>query len=49
MVLPLKPLHDEYKIKRVLVSTYQSVSGAGHAGEEELSSQVQKLFGFNKN
>ena len=29
MVLALKPLHDEYKIKRVVVSTYQAVSGAG--------------------
>ena len=26
---PLKPLHDKYKIKRVIVSTYQAVSGAG--------------------
>ena len=31
MVLPLKPLHDEYKIKRIIVSTYQAVSGAGKA------------------
>ena len=31
MVLALKPLHDEYKINRVVVSTYQAVSGAGKA------------------
>ena len=49
LVVALKPLSDLAKIKRVIVSTYQSVSGAGHAGEEELSSQVQKLFNeFNK-
>ena len=31
LVLPLKPLHDKYKIRRVIVSTYQAVSGAGKA------------------
>ena len=39
MVLPLKPLHDEYKIKRVIVSTYQAVSGAGKAPMDELFNQ----------
>ena len=40
MVLPLKPLHDEYKIKRVIVSTYQAVSGAGKASTDELFDQT---------
>ena len=35
MVLALKPLHDEYKIKRVIVSTYKAVSGAGKAPMEK--------------
>tara|TARA_B100001248_G_scaffold71121_1_gene50349 strand:+ start:1030 stop:2028 length:999 start_codon:yes stop_codon:yes gene_type:complete len=39
MVLPLKPLHDEYKIKRVIVSTYQAVSGAGKESMDELFDQ----------
>jgi len=39
MVVVLKPLHDEAKIKRVVVSTYQSVSGAGQRGIDELKSQ----------
>ena len=41
MVLPLKPLHDEYKIKRVVVSTYQAVSGAGKAPMDELIEQTR--------
>ena len=41
MVLPLKPLHDEYKIKRVIVSTYQAVSGAGKASMDELFDQAK--------
>ena len=41
LMLPLKPLHDEYKIKRVVVSTYQAVSGAGKASVDELFSQTQ--------
>ncbi len=40
MVVALKPLHDEAKIKRVVVSTYQSVSGAGQKGMDELKSQT---------
>ena len=35
MVVALKPLHDHFNIKRVLVSTYQSVSGAGKAPMDE--------------
>ena len=41
LMLPLKPLHDKYKIKRVIVSTYQAVSGAGKASVDELFSQTK--------
>jgi aspartate-semialdehyde dehydrogenase len=41
MVVALKPLHDFAKIKRVIVSTYQSVSGAGQKGINELTEQVK--------
>ena len=41
MVLALKPLHDEYKIKRVIVSTYQAVSGAGKESMDELFDQTK--------
>ncbi len=41
MVVALKPLHDAAKIKRVIVSTYQSVSGAGQKGINELTEQVK--------
>ena len=41
LMLPLKPLHDKYKIRRVVVSTYQAVSGAGKASEDELFSQTK--------
>ena len=41
MVLALKPLHDEYKIRRVVVSTYQAVSGAGKAPMDELFEQTK--------
>jgi aspartate-semialdehyde dehydrogenase len=44
MVVALKPLHDAARIKRVVVSTYQSVSGAGRLAMEELSQQVAALF-----
>ena len=44
MVLPLKPLHDEYKIKRVIVSTYQAVSGAGKAPMDELFDQTKNFL-----
>ena len=46
MVQLLKPLHDLYGIKRVDVSTYQAVSGAGKAGMEELVRQMQAFFEF---
>ncbi len=41
LMLPLKPLHDKYKIKRVIVSTYQAVSGAGKASVDELFTQTK--------
>ena len=46
MVQLLKPLHDLYAIKRVDVSTYQAVSGAGKEGMEELVRQMQDFFAF---
>ncbi len=44
MVVALKPLHDEATIKRVVVSTYQSVSGAGKDGMDELFEQSRNIF-----
>ena len=44
MVVALKPLHDISKIKRVVVSTYQSVSGAGNAAMDELFNQTKGIF-----
>lgn len=41
MVVPLKPLHDYAKIKRVVVSSYQSTSGAGASGMAELVAQTK--------
>ncbi len=42
MVVVLKPLHDKYKIKRVIVSTYQSVTGAGQKGYDQLMKEWNK-------
>ena len=44
MVVALKPLHDRYRIKRVVVSTYQSVSGAGKEGMDELFTGSKAFF-----
>jgi aspartate-semialdehyde dehydrogenase len=44
MVVALKPLHDRAKIKRVVVSTYQSVSGAGKDGMDELWDQTKGMY-----
>jgi len=44
LVVALKPLHDVAKIKRVVVSTYQSVSGAGGDGMDELFNQTKGMF-----
>ncbi|MFQ5895693.1 MAG: aspartate-semialdehyde dehydrogenase [Nitrospinota bacterium] len=46
LVVPLKPLHDAARIRRLVVSTYQSVSGAGHKGVEELAEQTKAIFNF---
>jgi len=48
MVVALKPLHDESIINRVVVSTYQSVSGAGKEAMDELFNQTQNVY-TNKN
>jgi len=48
LVVALKPLHDLYTIKRIVASTYQSVSGAGKAPMDELLSQTKEYF-ENKN
>jgi len=44
MVVALKPLHDAFRIKRVIVSTYQSVSGAGKEGMDELFNHTKSSF-----
>ena len=44
MVVALKPLHDLAKITRVVVSTYQSVSGAGRAAMDELFTQTRGIY-----
>ena len=44
LVVALKPLHDKARIKRVVVSTYQSVSGAGKEAMDELFSQTKAVF-----
>jgi len=48
LVVALKPLHDLYTVKRIVASTYQSVSGAGKAPMDELLSQTKEYFD-NKN
>ena len=44
MVVALKPLHDRARIRRVVVSTYQSVSGAGKAGMDELWEETKAIY-----
>ena len=44
MVVALKPLHDRARIKRVVVATYQSVSGAGKEGIDELWDQTKAIY-----
>ena len=44
LVLVLKPLHDKFKIKRIVVSTYQAVSGAGKISTDELFSQTRNFL-----
>ncbi|WP_297493674.1 aspartate-semialdehyde dehydrogenase [Acidocella sp.] len=47
MVVALKPLHDKFKVKRVVVSTYQSVSGAGKEGMDELYNNTKAHYGID--
>jgi len=44
LVMALKPLHDTFKVKRVVVSTYQSASGAGNSGMDELFTQTRAVY-----
>ena len=46
MVVALKPLHDRARIKRVVVSTYQSVSGSGKEAMDELWNQTKGMFSY---
>jgi aspartate-semialdehyde dehydrogenase len=48
LVVALKPLHDRAKIKRVVVATYQSVSGAGKEAMDELFAQTKAVFQLNE-
>ena len=48
MVVALKPLHDEVRIKRVVVSTYQSVSGGGKEAMDELYQQTKGMFTYQE-
>jgi len=48
MVVVLKPLHDAAKIKRVVVSTYQAVSGTGQKAVDELERQVRDMFNLRE-
>ncbi len=48
IVVALKPLHDMYNVRRIVASTYQSVSGAGKAGMDELISQTKEYFDNKK-
>ncbi|MGM0645398.1 MAG: aspartate-semialdehyde dehydrogenase [Thermodesulfobacteriota bacterium] len=48
MVVALKPLHDAARIKRIVVSTYQAVSGSGNKAIEELRKQVTQLFNMQE-
>jgi aspartate-semialdehyde dehydrogenase len=47
MVVALKPLHDRYTIRRIVVSTYQSVTGAGKRGIEQLEKEIVKEHAEN--
>jgi aspartate-semialdehyde dehydrogenase len=46
MVLPLNPIHKKYKIKRIVVSTYQAVSGTGKKAIDELFDQTRSMIHF---
>lgn len=46
MVLPINPIHKKYKIKRIVVSTYQAVSGTGKKAIDELFDQTRSMINF---
>jgi aspartate-semialdehyde dehydrogenase len=48
MVVALKPIHDAVRIKRIVVSTYQAVSGTGKKAVDELSNQTRALLSFQE-
>ena len=48
LLVALKPLHDQYKVKRIIVSTYQAVSGAGKASVDELFEQTKDYLSGKK-
>ncbi len=48
MVVALKPIHDAVKIKRIVVSTYQAVSGTGKKAIHELEQQTRDIFGLKE-
>jgi aspartate-semialdehyde dehydrogenase len=48
LVVVLKPLHDQAGLEKVIVSTYQSVSGAGQKGVDELEKQARALFSLGE-
>lgn len=48
MLVALKPIHDEYKIKRIVVATYQAVSGSGKKAIDELTQQAKDFSAGNE-
>src|SRR5207237_9513834 len=48
LVMVMKPLHDAGRLKRVVVATYQSVSGAGQKGIDELEAQTRGMFALKE-
>jgi aspartate-semialdehyde dehydrogenase len=48
MVVPLKPIHQKFEIKRVVVSTYQAVSGTGKKAVDELFDQTRAILNFQE-
>lgn len=48
LVMALKPIHDKFKINRVIISTYQAVSGSGKKGIQQLNAERENKTDFNK-
>jgi len=48
MVVVLKPIHDRARIRRVVVSTYQAVSGTGKKAMQELEDQTRNILNFRE-